>query len=75
MTARPRYAMNVLAQFLNDIETYHLLSSICSDNITGPDTLLNKICTMSSLISRMPLTGHGMQPHGPQCGSRKSVQI
>ena len=36
---------------------------------------ISRICTMSSLISKKPLTEHGMQPYGPPCGSTISVQI
>ena len=36
---------------------------------------ISRICTMSSLISKKPLTEYGMQPYGPPCGSTISVQI
>ena len=36
---------------------------------------ISRICTMSSLISKKPLTAYGMQPYGPPCGSTISVQI
>ena len=36
---------------------------------------ISRICTMSSLISKEPLTEYGMQPYGPPCGSTISVQI
>ena len=35
----------------------------------------SRIYTMSSLISKKPLTEYGMQPYGPPCGSTISVQI
>ena len=35
----------------------------------------NIICTMSSLISKKPVTEYGMQPYGPPCGSIISEQI
>ena len=35
----------------------------------------NRICTVSSLISKKPLTEYRMQPYGPPCGSTISVQI
>ena len=34
----------------------------------------SRICTMSSLISKTPLTVYGMQPNGPPCGTI-SVQM
>ena len=44
--------------------------------ILGEKTSNNsRICTMSSLISKRPLTEYGMQPYGPPCGSAISVQI
>ena len=36
---------------------------------------ISRICTMSSMILKSPLTEYGMQPYGPQCGSTISVQI
>ena len=36
---------------------------------------ISRICTMSSLISKKPLTEYGTQPNGPPCGSTISVQI
>ena len=36
---------------------------------------ISRICTMSSLVSKKPLTEYGMQPYGPPCGSTISVQI
>ena len=36
---------------------------------------ISRICTMSSLISKKPLTEYGMQPYEPPCGSTISVQI
>ena len=36
---------------------------------------ISRICTISSLISKKPLTKFGMQPYGPPCGSTISVQI
>ena len=36
---------------------------------------ISRICTMSSLISKKPLTEYGMQPYGPPCRSTISVQI
>ena len=36
---------------------------------------ISRICTMSSLISKKPLTEYGMQPYGPPCGSTIAVQI
>ena len=36
---------------------------------------ISRISTMSSLISKKPLTEYGMQPRGPPCGSTISVQI
>ena len=45
-----------------------LESSVKSTNIS-------RICTMSSLISKTPLTEYGMQPYGPPCGSTISVQM
>ena len=36
---------------------------------------ISRICNMSSLISKKPLTEYGMQPYGPPCGSTMSVQI
>ena len=36
---------------------------------------ISRICTMSSLISKRPLTEYGMQPYGPPCRSTISVQI
>ena len=36
---------------------------------------ISRICTMSSLISKKPLTEYGMQPYGPPSGSTISVQI
>ena len=36
---------------------------------------IRKICTMSSLISKKPLTKYGMQPYGPPCGSTISMQM
>ena len=41
----------------------------------GRSTNISRICTMSSLISKKPLTEYGMQPYGPPCGSTISVQI
>ena len=35
---------------------------------------ISRICTMSSLISKKPLTEYGMQPYGPPCESTISVQ-
>ena len=35
----------------------------------------SRICTMSSLISKKPLTEYGTQPYGPPSGSTISVQI
>ena len=35
---------------------------------------ISRICTMSSLISKKPLTEYGMQPYWPPCGSTISVQ-
>ena len=35
----------------------------------------SRICTMSSSISKKPLTEYGMQPYGPPCGSTILVQI
>ena len=35
----------------------------------------SRICTMSSLISKKPLTEYGMQPYEPPFGSTISVQI
>ena len=35
----------------------------------------SRICTMSLLISKKPLTEYGTQPYGPPCGSTISVQI
>ena len=35
----------------------------------------SRICTMSSFISKKPLTEYGTQPYGPPCGSTISVQI
>ena len=36
---------------------------------------ISRICTMSILISKKPLTEYGMQPYGPPCRSKTSVQI
>ena len=36
---------------------------------------LKRICTMSSLISKKPLTEYSMQPYGPPRGSIISVQV
>ena len=44
------------------------LRILCTSNIS-------RICTMSSVISKKPLTEYGMQPYGPPCGSAITVQI
>ena len=36
---------------------------------------IRTICTVSSLISKKPLTQYGMQHYGPSCGNTISVQI
>ena len=36
---------------------------------------ISRMCTMSSLISKKPLTEYGMQLYGPPCGSTILVQI
>ena len=36
---------------------------------------ISRLCTMSSLISKKPLTEYSMQPYGPPCGTTISMQI
>ena len=36
---------------------------------------ISRICTVSSLILKKPLTEYGMQPYGAPCGITISVQI
>ena len=48
-----------------------LTSESCVKSISNT----SRICTMSSLISKKPLTEYGKQPYVPPCGSTISVQI
>ena len=47
---------------------------ICPNSVKSTSNI-SRICTMSSSISKKPLTEYGMQPYGPPCGSTISVQI
>ena len=48
---------------------------LTSESCVKSTSNTSRICTMSSLISKKPLTEYGMQPYGPPCGSTISVQI
>ena len=49
--------------------------SSTSENCMKSTSNTSRIFTMSSLISKKPLTEYGTQPYGPPCGSTISVQI
>ena len=49
--------------------------SSTSESCVKSTSNTSRICTMSSSISKKPLTGYGMQSYGPPCGSTILVQI
>ena len=49
--------------------------SSTSESCVKSTSNTSRICTMSSSISKKPLTEYGMQPYGPPCGSTILVQI
>ena len=50
-------------------------TSSTSESCVKSTSNTSRICTMSSSISKKPLTEYGMQPYGPPCGSTILVQI
>ena len=49
--------------------------SSTSESCVKSTSNTSRICTMSSSISKKPLTEYGMQPYEPPCGSTILVQI
>ena len=49
--------------------------SLTSESCVKSTSNTSRICTMSSSISKKPLTEYGMQPYGPPCRSTILVQI
>ena len=72
------FPLDVLDGILDLIESVSegfLTYSSTSESCVKSTCNINKICTMSSLISKKPLTGYDMQPYWPRCGSIISMQI
>ena len=67
---RTGWAQSLKKHHRTDLKT----SESCVKSVKSTANI-NKICTMSPLISRKPLRRYGMQPYGPLCGSTISMQI
>ena len=59
----------------NVIGTSEKLTGKRTESCVKSTSNTSRICTMSSLISKKPLTEYGTQPYGPPYGSTISVQI
>ena len=63
------------SKFMLKVNLNRLNRSSTLESCVKSTSNISRICTMSSLISKKPLTEYGMQPYGPPCGSTISVQI